>query len=161
MTIIAAYADPGVVDALMMIPALDHGSTSGVQPAVGFCANGPPAADSPPPELEYRPVREVTRTVMLPFPASARCTKENWSVTAPPPGPVSGAVHPPHWPMLSSANPVGSAAATRMVMIQPGTVRNFVHSARSSRANRSRGPALSSGWCVPRATMMPPPPPPP
>ena len=45
MTIIAAYADPGVVDALMMIPALDHGSMSGVQPAVGFCANGPPAAD--------------------------------------------------------------------------------------------------------------------
>ena len=45
--------------------------------------------------------------------------------------------------MLSSANPVGSAAAMTMVMIQPRTVRNFVHSARSSRANRSRGPALS------------------
>src|SRR2546430_7533911 len=48
-----------------------------------------------------------------------------------------------------------SAAATRMVMIQPGTVQNFVHSARRSHANRSRGPALSSGWCVSRATMMP------
>ncbi len=61
----------------MMIPALDHGSTSGVQPAVLFPAAAPPAADEPPPDLEYRPVREVTRAVMLPFPASARCTKEN------------------------------------------------------------------------------------
>jgi len=161
VTIIAAYADAGLVDALMMIPVLDHGSMSGVQPAVGFPANGPPTADEPPPELEYRPVREVTRTVMLPSPASVRCTKENWSVTASPPGPVSGARHPVHWPMLSSANPVGSAAATRMVMTQPRTVRNFVHSARSSRANPSRRPALRSGRRVPSATMMPPPPLPP
>jgi len=92
VTIIAAYADVGLVDALMMIPALDHGSTSGVQPAVGF-----PAADAPPPEFEIRPVREVTRTVMLPSPASVRCTKENWSVTASPPGPVGGAGQADYW----------------------------------------------------------------
>ena len=38
MTIIAANADPGLVDAVMMIPALDHGWMPGVQPAVGFRA---------------------------------------------------------------------------------------------------------------------------
>src|SRR6266481_8133991 len=104
----------------MMIPALDHGWMPGVQPAVGFGASPPPEADAPltEPEPEYRPVREVTRTVMLPFPASARCTKENWSVTASPPGSVGGAgqadvpvpvpvpVPTVHWLMLSSANPV-------------------------------------------------------
>jgi hypothetical protein len=52
----AAYADPGRVLALMMIPALDHG-----------CSRAGP----PPPGR----VSEVVRVVMLPSPASGRCTK--------------------------------------------------------------------------------------
>jgi hypothetical protein len=55
-------------DAVMMIPALDHGSRPGVQPAVGSAA-APPLAE---PEFRpVRPVREVTRTVMAPSAARA------------------------------------------------------------------------------------------
>ena len=70
MTIIAAYADPGRVLALMMIPALAHGSRP------GRVSVGPPGPDG---MLLFaggsRPVSEVTRTVMLPFPASGWRTK--------------------------------------------------------------------------------------
>ena len=52
----AAYADPGRVLALMMIPALDHG-----------CSRAGPF----PPGR----VSDVIRAVMLPFPASGRCAK--------------------------------------------------------------------------------------
>ena len=70
VTIIAAYADPRTVLALMMIPAFDHGCTPGVIPAVG---EAPPAAVAP--WVEYRPVSDVTRTVMLPSPTSGWRTK--------------------------------------------------------------------------------------
>jgi hypothetical protein len=69
VTIIAAYADPRRVLALTMIPALDHGCTPGVIPAVGFWS------DANPPLVEYKPVSDVTRTVMLPFPTSGWRTK--------------------------------------------------------------------------------------
>ncbi len=61
MTIIAAYADPCRVLALMMIPALAHGIRLFrilVPEMVGIC-----------------PVSDVTRPVMSPFPVSGRCTK--------------------------------------------------------------------------------------
>ena len=45
------------------------GMTPGVMPAVGFCS------DANPPLVEYKPVSDVTRTVMLPFPASGWRTK--------------------------------------------------------------------------------------
>ena len=51
VTSIAPYEEPGLVPALIRIPALDQGCT--------------PAAL----------VSDVTRTVMLPLPASGRCTK--------------------------------------------------------------------------------------
>ena len=70
MTIIAAYADPCRVLALMMIPALDHGSRPGCIPD----APGP-AWTRPFDAVGSRPVSEVTRAVMLPFPASGRWTK--------------------------------------------------------------------------------------
>jgi len=69
VTIIAAYAAPWRVLALMMIPALDHGCTPGVMPAVGLW----PGVNAP--WVEYNPVSDVTRTVMLPFPASGWRTK--------------------------------------------------------------------------------------
>ncbi len=69
VTMIAAYADPVVVAALMMSPALAHGCTPGDMPAVGFC----PAATAP--CVEYSPVSEVTRTVMLPSPANGWRTR--------------------------------------------------------------------------------------
>ena len=69
VTIIAAYAVPWRVLALTMIPAFDHGCTPGVMPAVGFWS------DANPPLVEYKPVSDVTRTVMLPFPASGWRTK--------------------------------------------------------------------------------------
>src|SRR5579875_594501 len=69
VTIIAAYADPWRVLAVMMIPALDHGCTPGVMPASGFW----PAAM--PPWVEYSPVSEVTRTVRLPSEPSGWRTK--------------------------------------------------------------------------------------
>jgi len=69
VTIIAAYADPRWVLVLMMIPALAHGCTPGVIPAVGFWS------EANPPWVEYRPVSDVTRTVMLPSPASGWRTK--------------------------------------------------------------------------------------
>src|SRR6185437_2907657 len=59
VTIIAAYADPERVLALMMIPALDQGCTPGFIPAIGFWG------DANPPLAEYRPVSDVTRTVIL------------------------------------------------------------------------------------------------
>jgi hypothetical protein len=61
--IIAAYAEPWLRSCLMMIPAFDHGTRLGrVFPCDGTFADG-------------RPVSEVTRTVMLPFPASGWRTK--------------------------------------------------------------------------------------
>ena len=65
VTIIAAYAAPGRVLALMMIPALDHGCTPDAMPSVG---DPPPASAAP--WVEKRPVSDATRAVMLPFPAS-------------------------------------------------------------------------------------------
>ncbi len=62
VTIIAAYADPGLVLALMMIPALAHG-TRPARIAAPWVSTG------------ISPVREVTRTVMLPFPESGWCAK--------------------------------------------------------------------------------------
>ena len=62
VTIIAAYAEPGLVLALMMIPALAHGTR-------------PARIAAPGTGTGIWPVREVTRTVMLPFPASGWCTK--------------------------------------------------------------------------------------
>ena len=62
VTITAAYADPCRVLAVMMIPALAHGT----RPA------------RIPPLLVSRwicPVSDVTRTVMLPLPPSGWCTK--------------------------------------------------------------------------------------
>ena len=58
--------------ALMMIPALDHGWRPRVQALVA--RPGPPDPRRCP-TLWIRPVREVTRTVMLPLPASGWCTK--------------------------------------------------------------------------------------
>jgi len=55
----AAYAEPWLVPSLMMIPALDHGTTGGC----------------PPPVSEVTWLSEVTRTVMLPWPASGWRTK--------------------------------------------------------------------------------------
>jgi hypothetical protein len=66
VTIIAAYADPCRVLAVTMMPALAHGC----MPLVKFCSGSGPGA-SPPPGGECRPVSEVTRMVMLPFPRSA------------------------------------------------------------------------------------------
>ena len=63
VTIIAAYADPGRVLSLMMIPALAHGTRPGrVSVLLGFVDGS-------------RPVSEVIWTVMLPFPASGWRTK--------------------------------------------------------------------------------------
>src|SRR6185312_15513813 len=70
VTIIAAYAVPRRVLALTMIPALDHGCTPGVIPAVG---EPPPASVAP--WVEYSPVSDVTRAVMLPLPSSGWRTK--------------------------------------------------------------------------------------
>ena len=67
----AAYADPCRVLSLMMIPALDHGSRPGCIPD-----RGPwPTRTRPFDAVGSRPVSEVTRAVMLPFPASGRWTK--------------------------------------------------------------------------------------
>ena len=65
MTIIAAYADPGRVLALMMIPAFAQGT----RPGRVSVACGPGLAGG------SKPVSDVTRTVMLPFPASGWRTK--------------------------------------------------------------------------------------
>ena len=66
----------------MMIPALDHGCTPGVMPAVGE----PPAAAKPG-WVAYRPVSDVTRTVRLPF-AGQRLVDEVEAVADPlPAGP--------------------------------------------------------------------------
>jgi hypothetical protein len=46
VTIIATYAEPWAALALMMMPALDHGCTPGVMPAVGE-APATPAAGPP------------------------------------------------------------------------------------------------------------------
>src|SRR5215831_5655930 len=80
VTIIAAYADPCAVFVLIMIPALDHGWVPLVSDWPALTA----------PAGEYSPVSEVTRTVMLPSAASARCAKENWSTTGSPSGPSAG-----------------------------------------------------------------------
>jgi ABC-type microcin C transport system permease subunit YejB len=63
VTIIAAYAEPGWVLALMMIPALAHGTRPGFVAVPGPFPAG------------IRPVSEVTRTVTLPLPASGWRTK--------------------------------------------------------------------------------------
>ena len=63
VTIIAAYAEPEVAEALMMIPALDHGC----RPAFRSWVETPSG--------EYEPVSDVTRTVMLPSEPSGWCTK--------------------------------------------------------------------------------------
>ena len=60
VTMIAAYADPGVRVALRMIPAFAHGTAARRVPPCGT----PTALAS-----------DVTRTVRLPFPISAWCTK--------------------------------------------------------------------------------------
>src|SRR5580698_7379218 len=60
VTIIAAYADPGPVLALMTIAAVAHG-TRPARPAAAWVSSG------------SSPVTEVTRTGMLPFPESGRC----------------------------------------------------------------------------------------
>ena len=65
MAIIAAYADPADRLDLIMIPALDHGTRPG---RAGAAPNTCPAGGS-------RLVSEVTRTVMLPLPASGSLTK--------------------------------------------------------------------------------------
>jgi hypothetical protein len=73
VTIIAAYADPCHVLFSRMIPALDHGSSPGRM----FAVLGPVPARARGPEDPFgnRPVSEVTRTVMLPFPSSGWRTK--------------------------------------------------------------------------------------
>ena len=73
VTIIAAYADPCRCSCLMMIPALDQGWTPTWPPATarGLAARQPAPARPPP----YRPVSDVTRTVMLPLPVSGWRTK--------------------------------------------------------------------------------------
>jgi hypothetical protein len=121
---IAAYGDPGLMLCLTMIPALAHGWAP--RPWL----------------LAGTPRTEVTRTVMLPFPASGRCAKKNVSVTAPPPGPVGGTCPGPGVPLLpsgpiSDAPPVSSAAPI-IAMTHPRTVLNFVHSDRRSCAKPSR-----------------------
>ena len=58
VTIIAAYAEPGWVLSLMMIPALAHGTRPGLRAGPGPFPDG------------IRPVSDVTRTVMLPLPDS-------------------------------------------------------------------------------------------
>ena len=63
VTIIAAYAEPGWVLVLMMIPALAHGTRPGCVPVPAPFPDG------------IWPVSEVTRTVMLPLPASGWRTK--------------------------------------------------------------------------------------
>ena len=68
---IAAYADPWAVLALMIRPPLDHGSRPGCMPDRGPC----PASTLPPVAVGSKPVSEVTRAVMLPFAVSGRCTK--------------------------------------------------------------------------------------
>src|SRR5215468_2651083 len=67
VTSIAAYAEPGVVPALIRIPALDQGC----RPAVPR----PPALLAGPawpawPAVPAVPVSDVTRTVMVPLPRS-------------------------------------------------------------------------------------------
>ena len=60
----AAYAEPGLVLAFMMIPALLHGCGPRGREAV---TNGP----NPPPGGTWTwPVSDVTATVRVPFPAS-------------------------------------------------------------------------------------------
>ena len=68
MTIIAAYADPCVVLALMMIPALAQGTRP-----LRVC--GPPLPPPPPEKSGIWPVSDVTRTVMVPLPSSGWCAK--------------------------------------------------------------------------------------
>ncbi len=71
MTIIAAYADPGAVPSFMISPALAHGTRPG---RVSIGAFGP-LGTSAGLTGGSMPVSEVTRTVMLPFPASGWRTK--------------------------------------------------------------------------------------
>src|ERR1700678_1225890 len=145
---IAAYADPCVVFCLMMIPALDHGCTPEVHPAVPVVVLKPAAG--------YSPVRDVSRTVSEPFPVSGWCTKKNASWTASPFGPIAGpgqavvTVRPfgpevweAHELRPRNANPAGSTAARSRPISQPRMVRSFVHSARTVWPKRSRLSATS------------------
>src|SRR5580693_4737859 len=63
VTIIAAYAEPEVAEALIMIPALDHGC----RPAFRSWTDTPSG--------EYEPVSDVTRTVTLLSRPTGLCTK--------------------------------------------------------------------------------------
>src|ERR1017187_4541972 len=156
VTIIAAYADPGAVPSLMMTPALAHGTRPGRVSIGAFGPRGtlPFAGGS-------RPVSEVIRTVMLPFPASGWRTKEKGALTASPPGPTGGMVMQP-WPVragpplvlwhelllapaANSPSPTITSTATTVPMTQPRTVLNLVHSARRSGAKPSRL-VCWSGW---------------
>ena len=67
---IAAYADPGRVLSLMITPDLAQGTRPGRVSGDAFGLSGTlPFAGG------IRPVSEVTRTVMLPFPVSGWRTK--------------------------------------------------------------------------------------
>src|SRR5215472_11819861 len=74
VTIIAAYAEPCLVLALMMIPALAHGTRPGVMG--GPCEPGPGARTG---TCEFpdacSPVSEVTRAVIVPLPVTGLRTK--------------------------------------------------------------------------------------
>jgi hypothetical protein len=91
VTIIAAYAEPGDVFSLIMIPVLDHGCRP--PGAVWF---GP---------MSIVPVSDVTRTVNVPLPATGWCAKKNASWTGTPPGPVGWPGHPTVAPPLLTALP--------------------------------------------------------
>ena len=70
----AAYAEPGVVPALMMMPAFAHGARP------SRVASGPSAASS-----GSLPVIDASRTVMLPAPAyvhAERTPATIWSMAA-------------------------------------------------------------------------------
>ena len=67
MIIIAAYAEPGDVFCLMMIPALDHGGRPG--PVWG------PSDSLPAGGTVTWPVSDVICTVIVPFPVTGWCTR--------------------------------------------------------------------------------------
>ena len=123
----AAYADPGLVLALIMIPALAQGWVipNGGCPGCSVSAS------------------EVTRTVMLPLPFMVWRAKWKLSVTATPPGPMATTgLAAAFWVPLAAAARATTAsavstAAAIMAITQPRTVRNLVHSARSRCAKSS------------------------
>ena len=136
MTIIAAYADPGRVLAVMMIPALAHGCRPGR--AVPGGQRGHPDGDAA--VAGQRLVHEV-EAVGHGLAARPDRSGAAGARVDRPPG-VTAAARA----VIQQRDAHGDQRATNMAMTQPRTVRNLIHSARSSCPNPvAPGPGVRAG----------------